>query len=277
MKKSHALELPSSAQAWDRYYNRLTDQEKIALSEHKVTIGRGETKRSIALVINGEPNATYLRAVGRNEDGPRMGWTEFAQALWMLFDAESKGKLERAGVATTAEDDCGHVKTHGMAREDAADSPLAKCDPATISDAPEAEVMELLGITNRELARKVLDYYTDRIQAEVDRASFEKCRKLVTYFLSQPNIRLAAGAAMFVFRLDCVSGFASQSAFAAAIGLSKASVSKAVKALAKNLGVPESMWSCHMKSASACNALSEAQKAKHFRKQKIVAPAKRAA
>ncbi|NDE15837.1 hypothetical protein EBZ80_12990 [bacterium] len=236
MENAASLDIPGSPGLWPRYWKKLERTDQATLIRAGLV-----TKEGVALA--------------------RKGWNEFVYAVWMAFcDPATKRELSRLGM-TDAADDRGVVQSDHRLEVDPADSELAYAECAEYAEPEEAELMERFGIP-LELARKIRGHYDSVLTQKVESRAADMVRQVVGAILCEPNIKVAAFAVSTVFGIP--TGFRTQTEFAKAIDVTKATISKKVVELRRALGVRVNAWG---KSDAACAMFSKAQKENHWRKR----------
>lgn len=151
---------------------------------------------------------------------------------------------------------------------DVAERPSVSYTPdfaAAVDQEPEL-IAELATISLRA-SRIVHTYMLERIEREAARRESRVITVIAGTFLrSQSNAKLLSAGLAFAAGLAASSGMGTMQDWAMQNGVSRAAVSKLAVFWRRLLGLPAGP---HMREDSKCRAYSEAQKQKHWRKQKV--------
>jgi len=184
---------------------------------------------------------------------------------------EERSKLLRSGamrhVAPEIEEHKAVTGSHRMMMgitKDAADSSLA-CERPDMAAAVDTKLDELLEMgVPRDVVVKVGMWHEALLARE---ATTSKASLIVTFagvFLRDSNVRLTAAGLAYAADLALVYGMGSMDSWARKHGLSRQAVSKVANRWKRELGL---LGGSHMRDEKTCQAYSEAQKTKHWRKK----------
>lgn len=150
---------------------------------------------------------------------------------------------------------------------DVADSQAASYAPdmASAVDGPAEQVAELAGIT-LDQARAVVAWADARVERESETRKSRVVVKIAGAFLNCANPKLQAAALAYASDLAVTSGMGTMQDYAQTIAVSRAAISKVSKWWQRELELPPGS---HMRDEGKCKIYSAAQKAKHWRKQKM--------
>jgi hypothetical protein len=184
---------------------------------------------------------------------------------------EERAKLIASGAMSHASPDIEDYKAYAKKKEllgvtkDAAESSLASysTDLAGAVDKVADELLEL-GVP-REVAVKVAVWHEARLSREAEARKAALIVKFAGVFLGCSNVRLMAAALAYSADLALTYGMGTMTEWGRQHGLSRSAVSKVSNWWKRELGLP---GGSHMEEEKTCQALSEAQKKKHWRKQK---------
>lgn len=184
------------------------------------------------------------------------------QAFYWVSDEETQKTL-RDNNLVGPQDDFGVVRSNQM-QEDAAETNLSQELPAELADSLDDRIEELLD--QDASVREFREFIEDCVSREVQKQMSEKIERIAAVFLSAPNVRISAAGLAFATQLDAINGFGSQIKYAAAIGVSRAAISKSVRHWRRLLDLPTNGY---MKSEDACASYSRVQKERHWRRRKL--------
>ena len=183
----------------------------------------------------------------------------------------------RTKLGSAASPDLEDHRAHNSKREvigalaDAAERSSASYsqDYATEIDSEEERIAELADIPLSK-AKIICVYMQQRIEQEAAKRESKAIVTIAAAFLNATNSKLLAGGLAFASDLALTAGLGTMQDWARKIAVSRAAVSKVAKWWQRQLGLPTGS---HMRDPEKCRAYSEAQKQKHWRKQKVVAGA----
>jgi hypothetical protein len=116
-------------------------------------------------------------------------------------------------------------------------------------------------------AREIFRFIEERVERRV---VAEKCNVIVrvvgVFLKAGSNVKLLVAGLAYAADLAVTNQLGTMQDWAVRNGLSRAAVSKVAKFWQRELGLPASS---HMRAEEKCQAYSEAQQKKHWRKQKV--------
>jgi hypothetical protein len=151
---------------------------------------------------------------------------------------------------------------------DAAERSLASYTPDLASniDDETSILAERAGLKAWQ-AREIYRYIEERVERRVTEA---KCNVIVrvcgVFLKAGSNVKLLVAGLAYAADLAVTNQLGTMQDWAVRNGLSRAAVSKVAKFWQRELGLPASS---HMRGEEKCQAYSEAQTQKHWRKQKV--------
>lgn len=184
---------------------------------------------------------------------------------------------QRAVLGRAASPDLEDHRAHTSKREvigalaDAAERPSASYTPsfAAACDSDAEHIAEIADIPLKK-ALIIAVYLRQRIEVEAESRKARIIVRIAGAFLNGANAKLLAAGLAFASDLAVSSGMGTMQDYAKVIAVSRAAISKVAKFWQRELELPAGS---HMRDPEKCRAYSEAQKAKHWRKQKVVADA----
>lgn len=204
---------------------------------------------------------TYVEHARRSEVEYLVSFEEWERSL---------SPADRARLGRAAAPDLEDHRAMGTKRmvigleRDAADSSAASysVDVAGVVDGPAEQLCELAGIS-MEQARKVVAWADARVEREAADRKSRVVVKVAGAFLNCANAKLMAAGLAYASDLALTTGMGTMNDYAASIAVSRQAVSKVAKFWQREL---ELAPGSHMRDEEKCAAYSQAQKAKHWRK-----------
>lgn len=184
---------------------------------------------------------------------------------------------ERALLGRAASPDLEDHRAHTSKREvigalaDAAERPSASYTPS-LAQACDSEAEHIAEIANIPLQKALIIavYMRQKIEVEAESRKARVIVRIAGAFLNGANAKSLAAGLAFASDLAVSSNLGTMQDFAKVIAVSRAAISKVAKFWQRELDLPTGS---HMRDPEKCRAYSVAQKAKHWRKQKVVADA----
>lgn len=185
---------------------------------------------------------------------------------------------ERARLGRAAVPDIEDMRSHSSRRvslgvlTDAAERVSASYTPdiaEALDGTPENPSPELLAETldiPLNVASGILAWHEKSAARRAERIKMRAIVRIAGVFLDCANSKLTAAGLAFASDLAVSSGMGTMQDYATQIAVSRAAISKNAKFWQRELELPAAS---NMRDAEKCRVYSEAQKAKHWRNQKV--------
>ena len=218
--------------------------------------------RIVEAWINDQPEkdrARYLRMDLLEQEAA------MAQQKWMReMDTDTRKALRRMGIqgaATRSHKVSGHSPYE---QDDAANHPSARTEAPADDVTIEDRLVELYGLRQSQ-ARGVASFIEQEKKQAEERAAAAMLPKLVGSILREQNVKISMLGLAYAVGLDALNGLGSMRDQAEANGVSPEAISKKKRQWQEELNLPVN---AHGKKKEAREALSKAQKTKHWRNKK---------
>jgi hypothetical protein len=182
-------------------------------------------------------------------------------AFYYSSDPSTRKTLVENGLVDP-QDDHGVVKSN-RGEHDLAESNLLRTESVEAHDSEGDVIAEALDLSD-DAAAQIRDWIEAKVAEETEKRVSASIQRIVSVFLSAPNVRIAAGGLAFAAQLSALNGIGTQTEYARKIGVSKGAISKSTRFWKELLNLPSNP---HMKSDPACESYSKAQSTSHWRKK----------